>query len=238
MEDIREKLRIAGKSLGIKFDLAQLDKFQGYAELLLEWNERFNLTAITEPDEIVMKHFVDSLSVLKAFDIKEKAKMIDVGTGAGFPGLPIKIMRPDIKLTLLDGSNKRLQFLAAVSKELDFEAECIHKRAEEAGRLSDMRESYDIAVSRAVAPLNILSEYCIPLIKMKGIFAAMKGPGIKEELADAQNAIAKLGGELDSIKELALPSGEARNIIVVRKYDFMPKEYPRHGGTIMKHPIK
>ena len=161
MTDIRAALMEKSKKVGVKVDAGQADLFQRYMELLLEWNEKMNLTAITDPAEIVEKHFVDSLSLLSLYQPKQGAKLIDVGTGAGFPGIPLKIMRPDLKLTLLDSLNKRLNFLKAV---------LVHRRAEEAGLDKTMRESFDVAVARAVAPLNVLCEYCIPLIKMKGIF--------------------------------------------------------------------
>ncbi len=237
MENIENKLIAAGKEFGIKIKPEQAETFQRYMKMLLEWNEKINLTAITEPDDILLKHFIDSLSLLKAFEIKPHAKIVDVGTGAGFPGLPLKIMRPDIEITLLDGSNKRLGFLNAVSKELNLEALTVHKRAEEAGRMHEMRESYDVAVSRAVARLNTLAEYCLPLVKMKGHFIAMKSAEIDEELLEAENSIAKLGGSIERRENLALPSGDRRSIVIIRKLNFTPKEYPRHGGTITKHPL-
>ena len=174
--DIKNLLISKAKEIGVKVSPAQAEQFQIYLDLLLERNTMMNLTAITDPEEAVIKHFVDSLTLLKALEIKKNAKVIDVGTGAGFPGIPLKIMRPDIELTLLDSLNKRLVFLREVCDAIDIEAETIHKRAEEAGKDTKLRESFDVATARAVANMNILAEYCIPLIKMKGYFAAMKGP--------------------------------------------------------------
>ena len=225
------------KAMGIKITPAQAKQFQTYLELLLEWNEKMNLTAITDPAEVQEKHFLDSLTLLTCCKIKEGAKVIDVGTGAGFPGIPLKILRPDIQLTLLDGLNKRLVFLGEVCSALGMEAERVHKRAEEAGLDKKMRESFDVATARAVASLNILSEYCLPLVKMKGFFLAMKGPGAQEELEQAEHALDVLGGTDRKIVSLTLPTAGERNIVIVQKKAFTPKNYPRHGGTITKHPL-
>lgn len=237
MKDIRDELTGLAKAYGIKLRAGQADKFQRYMELLVEWNEKLNLTAITEPAEIVEKHFLDSLTVLGACKIKEGARLVDVGTGAGFPGLALKIVRPDIRLTLLDGANKRLNFLGEVCRELDIQAERVHKRAEEAGLDKTMRESFDVATARAVAALNVLSEYCLPLVKMKGYFIAMKGPGAQEELSAARHALDILGGDKVAVQTVALPTAGERNLIAVQKLSFTPKGYPRHGGTISKHPL-
>lgn len=225
------------KQIGVKVTPAQAERFEKYLSLLLEWNEKINLTAITDPEEVVEKHFVDSLTLLSHCAIKEGAKVVDVGTGAGFPGVPLKIMRPDIHLILLDGLNKRLNFLGEVCSALDIQAERVHKRAEEAGLDRALRENCDVAVARAVAPLNILCEYCLPLVKMKGCFIAMKGPGAEEELEQAQNALDVLGGTEVKLTPLSLPTAGERNLVIVRKKKFTPKGYPRHGGTITKHPL-
>ncbi len=237
--DIREELVAKAKVVGVKIKKEQADKFQRYYELLVEWNERINLTAITEPEDVVIKHFVDSLLLLKAVEIKQNAKMIDVGTGAGFPAVPIKIMRPDIDMTLLDGLNKRLKFLNVVGEELDLKFTTVHKRAEEAGRMKDMRESYDYATARAVARMNTLCEYCIPLIKMKGKFIAMKGKNLADELVEAKKAISVLGCQLKAELDFVLPDEEQseRKIAVIQKLRFTPKEFPRHGNKISKDPI-
>lgn len=237
--DIKDELIAKAKEAGIKVTKAQAEKFQKYLELLLNWNEKINLTAITDPSECVVKHFVDSLLFLKTVSPKQGAKIIDVGTGAGFPGIPIAIMRPDIKLTLLDSLNKRLVFLREVCKELDIEAEFVHKRAEEAGKIKGMRENYDIATARAVARMNTLCEYCIPLIKMKGLFVVMKGPGLDEEMEEAKKAIRILGCDVKKQENFTLPNEEKseRNIAVLQKFRFTPKDYPRHGNKITKDPI-
>lgn len=235
--DIKSKLIEQAKQIGVKIRPDQAEKFQTYLELLLEWNEKINLTAITDPEEIVEKHFVDSLTLLNNCKIKQGAKVIDVGTGAGFPGIPLKIMRPDIKLTLLDSLNKRLNFLKEVCSVLDLEAEFLHKRAEEAGLNHPMRESYDVATARAVASLNVLSEYCLPLVKMKGFFLAMKGPGAEDELQGAEKALDILGGTDVKCISLSLPTAGERTIVQIQKKAFTPKGYPRHGGTISKHPL-
>ena len=233
----KEQLIRQAKEIGVKVSAAQAEQFAAYLSLLLEWNEKMNLTALTDPEEIVEKHFVDSLTLLSNCKIKPGAKLIDVGTGAGFPGVPLKILRPDIELTLLDGLNKRLTFLKAVCAGFGLSARFVHKRAEEAGLDHAMRESYDVVTARAVAPLNVLCEYCLPLVKMKGFFLAMKGPGAQEELSAAQNALELLGGTDVDLINLSLPTAGERTIISVQKKAFTPKGYPRHGGTITKHPL-
>lgn len=237
MTEWKEKLISGAKQLGIKMTMSQAEQFQSYLELLLEWNEKINLTAITDPDEVLEKHFLDSLTLLSHCEIKQGARLIDVGTGAGFPGIPLKIMRPDLELALLDGLNKRLVFLGEVCSALGLEAERVHKRAEEAGLDPKMRESFDIVTARAVAPLNVLAEYCLPLVKMKGYFLAMKGPGAKEEVNQAEKALDILGGTEVKLLSLSLPTAGERNIAAIRKKAFTPKGYPRHGGTITKHPL-
>ena len=235
--EIKEQLIRQAKEIGVKVSAAQAEQFAAYLSLLLEWNEKMNLTAITDPEEIVEKHFVDSLTLLSHCKIKQGAKLIDVGTGAGFPGVPLKILRPDLELTLLDGLNKRLTFLKAVCAELGLSAHFVHKRAEEAGLDHAMRERYDVVTARAVAPLNVLCEYCLPLVKMKGFFLAMKGPGAEGELSAAEHALDLLGGTDVDLISLSLPTAGERAIISVQKKAFTPKGYPRHGGTITKHPL-
>lgn len=237
MEDIKQKLIAQAKGMGVKVTVEQAGMFQQYMEMLLEWNEKLNLTAITEPEEILEKHFLDSLTLLSACKLKEGGKVLDVGTGAGFPGVPLKIMRPDLQVTLLDGSNKRLNFLGKLCSQLGIECKRVHKRAEEAGLDKTMRESYDLVTARAVAQLRVLCEYCLPLVKMKGFFVAMKGPSAGDELAEAENALDILGGDKVEVKQTQLPTAGERNLIVVRKLSFTPKGYPRHGGTITKHPL-
>ena len=237
MTDIRETLTSQAKELGMKVTPEQAQQFQTYMELLLEWNEKINLTSITEPDQVVEKHFLDSMTLLLWKKLKQGAKVIDVGTGAGFPGIPLKILRPDVDLTLLDGTMKRLNFLGEVCTALKLSAWRVHKRAEEAGLDKTMRERYDLATARAVAPLNVLAEYCLPLVKMKGYFIAMKGPGAAQELEEAENALDILGAGEPEVMALTLPGGEERNLVIAQKLRFTPKGYPRHGGTILKHPL-
>lgn len=238
MTDIRAQLAAQAKSvLGIKLKEEQARQFQRYLELLLERNESLNLTAITDPAEAAEKHFLDSLVPAALCPIKEGAKLLDVGTGAGFPGLPLKILRPDLELSLLDGTGKKLAFLREVCGELGIQAQFLHKRAEEAGRDKVLRESFDVVISRAVAGLPVLAEYCLPLVKMKGYFLAMKGPAAGEELEQARQALDILGGTQHKLLTVSLPTAGERSIVQVRKLAFTPKSYPRHGGTIVKHPL-
>ena len=215
----------------------QKQQFQKYYELLIEWNNKMNLTAITEENEVAIKHFYDSVTLLMFVDVPCGAKVIDVGTGAGFPGIPLKIVRPDIKLTLLDSLNKRLIFLNEVCNSLEIDAEIIHKRAEEGGRDKKLRDKFDIATSRAVANMNTLSEYCIPYVKVGGKFVAMKGKNGKAELEKGIGAVKILGGEKENVAEFSLPSGDERTIIVINKISPTPKEFPRQSGKIKNKPL-
>lgn len=213
----------------------QYESFKKYAELLVEWNKKMNLTAITDPCGITVKHFLDSVLPLKFLDIPEAASLIDVGTGAGFPGLPLKIMRSDIALTLLDSLNKRVNFLSEVCKTIDLDASCVHARAEDLGRNENYREQYDIAAARAVAPMPVLTEYCLPYVKAGGTFAALKGRN--ENYKDSENAVKILGGEISDVTEYALPDGDKRTLICVRKIKKTPPKYPRNSGQISKKPL-
>lgn len=224
-------------SCGFDVTVGQYEKFSLYAKMLVEWNEKINLTGITDPRGIAVKHLLDSLLPLKNVEIPQGASLIDVGTGAGFPGLPIKIYRPDIKLTLLDSLNKRVNFLAEVCKETGATAECIHARAEECGRNEKYREKFDFAAARAVAALPVLAEYCLPFIKVGGTFIAMKGPN--EDPKDGETAVKQLGGEISDIFEYTLPDGDCsrRKLICVKKIRPTEKKYPRNSGQISKKPI-
>ena len=222
---------------GIELDAAAGERLEKYAEMLIEKNKVMNLTAITEPQEIALKHFYDSLIPLKQLDIPKGARVIDVGTGAGFPGMVLKIARPDIKLTLLDSLNKRLVFLQEVLDELGLEANIVHARAEEAAR-GELRESFDFAFARAVAQLNVLCEYCLPYVKVGGRFVAMKGRKAAEELADGKKAIQVLGGEMEAFIEDSLPGGDERGTVIIKKISQLSPKYPRAGGKISKSPIK
>lgn len=235
--EVKELLQARAKELGWTVNDRQGEQFQRYWELLVEWNEKMNLTAITQPEEVVEKHFLDSMTLLSWGKLRQGARVIDVGTGAGFPGIPLKIMRPDIDLTLLDGTQKRLNFLGEVCRQLHISSTRVHRRAEEAGLDKTMRERFDLAVARAVAPMNILAEYCMPLIKMKGHFIAMKGPGGSEELREADHALEVLGSGEPEVLTFTLPQAGERQLIVCQKLRFTPKGYPRHGGTIGKHPL-
>lgn len=211
----------------------QYEQFQKYFELLAEWNEKMNLTAITDESGVALKHFADSLSLLNFVDIPQNSSLADVGTGAGFPGVVLKIARPDIKLTLIDSLNKRLVFLGEVCTQLGIEAELIHSRAEDGARDEKLRESFDFAVSRAVARMNVLSEYCLPYVKVGGAFCAMKGAQANEEFKESLNAINTLGGKLEKKYFFELPeNGGERAIAVVRKVKNTPQKYPRQSGKI------
>lgn len=211
----------------------QYEQFQKYFELLVEWNEKMNLTAITDESGVALKHFADSLSLLNFVDIPQNSTLADVGTGAGFPGVVLKIARPDINLTLIDSLNKRLVFLNEVCSQLGIDAELIHSRAEDGSRDEKLRESFDFVASRAVARMNILSEYCLPYVKVGGAFCAMKGAQANEEFKESLNAINTLGGKLENKYFFELPeNGGERAIAVVRKVKNTPQKYPRQSGKI------
>lgn len=210
-----------------------LDDFDTYARLLVEWNEKMNLTGITEPDEIVIKHFVDSLYLLDY--IGDAKNLIDVGTGAGFPGMPTIIARPDMSVTLMDSLQKRLSFLDAVLCETGLNAELVHSRAEDLGQDAEYREQFDVATARAVAPLNILAEYCMPFVKVGGLFVALKGS--EDETEVSKNAISILGGEIEQNVSYKLPNGDSRSIVVVRKISQTPTQYPRRSKKITTKPL-
>lgn len=195
-----------------------------------------NLTAITDPDEIAVKHFYDSLLLLTAVDLPTGASVVDVGTGAGFPGVVLKIARPDIRLTLLDSLGKRLTFLEALLQELGLSADLVHARAEEAGR-GKLRESFDLVTARAVAALPVLSEYCLPFAGVGGTFVAMKGASAGEELRGSLGAIARLGGDEPELVTKLLPGGDQRGFIIVRKKTATPSAYPRPSAKIAKAPL-
>ncbi len=235
-EIFSEELKIKAKQIEIKLTKEQIEKYYNYMSLLLEWNEKINLTAIIEPREIILKHFVDSLTIAKY--IKDDEKLIDVGTGAGFPGIPLSIVKENTDIVLLDSLNKRINFLEEVKENLKLEnITTIHGRAEEFGKNKKERETYDIATSRAVAPLNILLEYLLPLVKVGGRAICMKGSNI-EEVENAKNALEILGGQIEKIEEITLPNSDIkRNIIIVEKVKNTPLKYPRKPGTPSKEPI-
>lgn len=209
-------------------------KFDLYADFLVEYNKNINLTAITEPKEILVKHFIDSCLILKHIDIPNNSTIIDIGTGAGFPSVPLKIMRPDLKITLLDSLAKRIVFLQKLCEKISIDAECIHGRAEDFAKLSKYREKFDFSCARAVAKLSVLSEYCIPFVKKEGCFISMKGPS--ESTKDSESAIKLLGAEIKSIHGYTL-GDDIRNIVEIRKISQTPTKYPRNSSQIKKKPL-
>lgn len=233
-----KKMQEKAGVLGVRFSMEQIEQFFEYMELLIEWNEKINLTAIIEPEEIILKHFIDSITILK--EIEKDSELVDVGTGAGFPGIPLSIMEPSLKITLVDSLNKRLIFLEEVINKLNLKnVELVHARAEEFGQNKQYREKFDTATSRAVANLSTLSEYLIPLVKINGKVLSMKASDAQEEINDAKKAIEILGGKIEKVEEFNLPQSDiGRTIITIRKEKQTPSKYPRKPGTPSKEPIK
>ena len=227
------------KELGLGLDDDQIAQFMEYYELLVEWNQFMNLTAITEFEEVCMKHFIDSISLCRAVDCTRDYTVIDVGTGAGFPGIPLKIAFPNLKITLLDSLGKRVKFLNEVIKRLGIEdIEAIHGRAEDFAKSGQLREQFDLCVSRAVANLSTLSEYCLPYVKIGGFFISYKSEKISDEMQAAQHAIALLGGDIYDQKEFMLPNSDIyRNLFQIKKVIATPKKYPRKAGIPSKEPL-
>lgn len=232
-----DKLISIGKQINVDINEEQANKFYKYMELLLEWNEKMNLTAITEPDEVILKHFIDSITVEKY--INKEAKIIDVGTGAGFPGIPLSIIRNDLNITLMDSLNKRIKFLdEVIEKNNLINVDTVHSRAEELARNTDYREKFDVATSRAVASLNVLLEYMVPFIKVGGYCICMKGSNVDEELDNAKKALDVLNCKVEKVERFNLPGSDyGRNIIIIKKIGKTSKKYPRKPGTPAKEPL-
>ena len=226
------------KSFHINVDESTFSRLDKYAEMLIETNKSFNLTAIKEPDDVTVKHFADCLATFKYVDIPENAKIIDVGTGAGFPGLVLKLFRPDIQMTFLDSTKKKLGFIENVLNECGVSGEILHMRAEEAAQLSKYRENFDFATARAVAALPVLSEYCLPFVKVGGTFISMKSAESNEEISEGKKAISILGGNIEEDIVFDLVENMPRRIIKIKKNSQTPTKYPRPSAQISKKPIK
>lgn len=238
IEEFKKIMIFYGEKIDIKFTEEQLNQFYEYMNLLLEWNEKINLTAITAPNEVILKHFIDSLTINKY--IKENSTLADVGTGAGFPGIPLKILRPDLKITLVDSLNKRINFLNEVINKLNLvNIETVHSRIEDFGKDKKYRESFDFVTARAVANLAVLSEYLLPIAKVGGQCVCMKGSSVEEELSNGKNAIKVLGGNIKNIDEFVLPDSDmSRNVIIIDKIKNTSNKYPRKAGIPVKEPLK
>lgn len=237
MEKIIEKFRNDISEYGLEISDKQIEQFKRYYELLIEWNEKINLTAITECQEVFNKHFLDSVSIVKVTNMERVDSLIDIGTGAGFPGIPIKIMFPHVKVTLLDSLNKRINFLNEVINELGLEnIDTVHGRAEDFAKPGKLREKYDLCVSRAVANLSTLSELCIPFVKVSGSFISYKSEKTDEEVSVAQNAIKLLGGKLSKTEKFSIDDN-FRTLLVIDKIKETNKKYPRKAGTPSKDPL-
>jgi 16S rRNA (guanine527-N7)-methyltransferase len=235
----RELLKSGAEELGVPLTDHQLDQFERFTALLLEWNEKFNITRISDPEEIVIRHYLDSLSILSAVKIPGGASLIDVGTGGGIPGIPLKIAIPELRLTLLDSVRKKLTFAEVVAADLALkDVRFVHARAEDAGRDKALRGRFDFCVSRAVARLNVLAELCLPFCRIGGKWVAYKGPEADEEIAEAQKAIKMLGGEMIKVRKLILPSSDqSRTLIVVKKIHPTFHTFPRKAGTPQATPL-
>lgn len=232
-------LRKGAARYGITLTEKQEEQFIRYYELLIEWNKIMNLTGITEFEQVLLKHFTDSLSLAGSLDLTGIRTCVDVGTGAGFPGIPLKIAFPHLKVTLLDSLNKRLNFLNEVILQLGLEdIETVHLRAEEGGRKPQLREKFDLSVSRAVSRLAVLSEYCMPYVKKGGYFVSYKGGQAEEEIEEGKKAISILGGKLEKTDKFCLPDTDMeRTLVIIKKVKETPKKYPRKPGTPAKEPL-
>ncbi|MEG1257090.1 16S rRNA (guanine(527)-N(7))-methyltransferase RsmG [Clostridium sp.] len=225
---------------GLSFDESMYNNFIKYKELIKEWNQKINLTAITEDEEIIKKHFIDSIKVFEFPYVKEAKSIIDIGTGGGFPGIPMKIVKSNSSMVLLDSLNKRINFLNEVIDQLELnDIKTIHGRAEDFAQDEMYRQSFDLAVSRAVANLTVLLELCLPYVKVGGYFVALKGPSIEEEIKTSTVALRVLGGVIEEIIEVDIEGSDLKhNLLVVKKVKDTPKKYPRKAGMVTKNPIK
>lgn len=238
MNTLQDYLKQATNGYAVSLTADRLKQFDTYYHLLTEWNQKINLTAITDPEGVAVKHFADSLAFFNYCDIPEGGSVIDIGTGAGFPGIVLKIVRPDIQLTLLDSLKKRFLFLEDLLNQLGLEATFLQGRAEEYGQDLTHRECYDVAVSRAVAQLNTLSEYCLPFVRLSGSFVAFKGGNSEEEIRSAKHAIQVLGGKQTAIHSFSLPmNGGSRSLVEIEKMQPTPDKYPRNNGRIKAKPL-
>ncbi len=232
---VKNRFCSLAKENGIILDDTALERFDTYAELLVEWNGKMNLTAITEPEEIEVKHFLDCLMLTKYFQLEYNQTVIDVGAGAGFPSVPLLIYKPDLCLTMMDAINKRLTFLDTAVHALGLEAQLIHERAEAAGQDKNYREKFDLATARAVAPMNVLAEYCLPFVKVGGYFVALKGSN--DDTQSAISAIETLGGDVVDNISYKLNGTEPRSIVIVKKISQTPTQYPRKSKKISTKPL-
>ena len=238
IEEFSQKMKENMQKINIKLTDNQIKKFFSYMNLLIDWNEKINLTSIIEPNDIIIKHFVDCGTILKYLNNNEN--IIDVGTGAGLPGVPIKILNESLKITLVDSLNKRINFLNEVCKDLSLQdVEIIHSRAEDLAKNKDYREKFDKSVSRAVANLSTLAEYDLPFVKINGKMIAMKGFEIEEEINNSKKAINVLGGKIEEVNKFNLINTDnKRSIVIINKVKPTPKQYPRKAGKPSKEPIK
>ena len=235
---LKELLKDKTEMFHVKLDETALKRFDIYAKLLIEWNEKINLTAITDPEGVTIKHFLDSLTIFSYVDIQEGAKVIDVGTGAGFPGLAMLIARPDLKMTLMDSTKKRLMVIEDILENIGLAANVVHSRAEEAGQNKAFREQYDFSTARAVTNLRDLAEYCLPFVKVGGSFIPLKSAKAQEEIAEEKKAIHILGGQIINQNTFDLLDCGERTIINIKKISSTPAKYPRPSAKIAKNPIK
>ena len=235
---LKDLLKEKAEMFHVKLDETALERFDLYGKLLVEWNEKINLTAIIDPEGVTIKHFLDSITIFSYVDIPEGAKVIDVGTGAGFPGLAMLIARPDLQMTLMDSTKKRLTVIEDILEKIGLSADVVHSRAEEAGKKEEYREKYDFSTARAVTNLRDLAEYCLPFVKVGGSFVPMKSAKTQEEIAEGKKAIHVLGGQIAKVDTFDLLDCGERTIINVKKISSTPAKCPRPSAKIAKNPIK